>query len=344
MVATMVYAGAVIACDWGAAFLTGGYAGISENRYLVVALLLPLFLLAFGLHAIIPWRPWLEKGVAAAAGVFILACAFIPQPPSSEYLGDLDMIPVLKDVMKKNHITAGLITYWRANLFTFLSHGEVTLRAETADGNIVYLQDTLRWYGKGQPLGQGPRFRLVFPEYDTLSQRFGPPDQVLKLPGGDTVWIYSEARAITYNEFFDLLSNRWTDHGRTLNFKGSDLSTDLGKTVGDSRIAVPGDGDDNLTGGPNLQLQPGHYRVVYRYQYLAPPDPAHPATYDLCVHHPIADVFTHEAPLVYVNDQPQVFIDDFRVTEPGFNHEMRIHYHDSGTIRVDSLSVTSLGP
>jgi hypothetical protein len=49
-------------------------------------------------------------------------------------------------------------------------------------------------------------------------------------------------------------------------------------------------------------------------------------------------------PLVYLNDQPQVFVDDFRVTEGGFAHEMRISYHDSGQLRVDSLAVTSLGP
>jgi hypothetical protein len=246
--------------------------------------------------------------------------------------------------MKKNHITAGLITYWRANLLTFLSHGEVTMRSETGDGSIVALNDTMRWYGKGLPVGEGPRFRLVFPEDDGLSQRYGTPDQVLKLPEGDTVWIYSEEHAITYNEYFQQLSNRWSDHGRTMNFKASDLPSGLGKTEGGTRIAVAGDGDDCLTSGPNIQLQPGHYRAVYHYQYLAAPDPAHPATYDLLVHHPDADISAHEMPLAYVDNQPHVFVDDFTVTEPGLNHEMRVHYHNSGTLRVDALDVTSLGP
>jgi hypothetical protein len=343
VVATMVYAGAVIACDWGAAFLTGGYAGISENRYLVVALLLPLFLLAFGLHAVIPWRPWLEKGVAAAAGVFILVCTFTPPPPSGEYLDTLKLIPQLQDIMRKNHIQAGLITYWSANLFTFLSHGTVTLRAETADGSIVGLQDTMRWYGKGMPIGEAPRFRLVFPEYDTLRQKYGAPDQVITLPGGVPVWIYSEARAIVYNPYFDQLSNQLTDNGRTLNFPAAELPCALGQTEGSSRVAAPGAGDDFITLGPNIALQPGHYRAVYRYQYLAPPDPAHPATYDLLVHRPDGDVSLHAVPLAYVNAQPQVLVDDFTVTEPGLNHEMRIRYHDSGTLRVEALSVTSPG-
>jgi hypothetical protein len=344
VLAAMVYAGSAISCDWGATLLTGNYAGIGENRYLVVALLLPLFLLAFGLHAVIQWRPWLENGVAAAAGVFIAACAFIPQSPSADYLRDQDLIPALKDVMRKNHISAGLVTYWRSNLLTFLSHGDVTFRAETSDGVIVRLHDTMLWYGKGRPFAEHPRFRIIIPEDDdALSRRFGPPDRVLQVLG-ETVWIYSEEHAITYNEFFDQLSNRWSDGGRTMTFKATDLSSSLGKTKGASRLAVPGDGEDFLTWGPNLQLQPGHYRAVYHYQYLAPPDPAHPATYDLLVHHPAADIATHELPLPYVNNQPQVFVDDFTVTEPGLAHEMRIRYHNSGTLRLDALDVTSLGP
>jgi hypothetical protein len=344
VVATLVFAGSAIACDWSATFLTGGYAGISENRYLIVALLLPLFLLVFGLHAVLPWRPWVENVVAAAAGVFILACSFIPQPPSGDYLDTLKLIPVLRDVMEKNHISAGLITYWRANLFTFLSHGDVTLRAETADGTIVRLHDTLQWYGKGSTAGKEPRFRLVFPEYDTLSQRYGTPDRVLALPDGEPVWIYSEARAIRYNPYFDQLSNQWTDNGRTLSFPAAALSSALGKTAGSARFAVAGDGDDCLTSGPNIELQPGRYRAVYHYQYLAPPDPARPATYDLFVHHPEGDQSAHAIPLIYRNDQPQVLVDEFTVSEAGLAYEMRIHYHDSGTLRVDALDVTSLGP
>jgi hypothetical protein len=344
VVATLLFAGSAIACDWSATFLTGGYAGISENRYLIVALLLPLFLLVFGLHAVVPWRPWLESVVAAAAAVFIAACAFIPQPPSGAYLDTLKLIPVLRDVMAENHISAGLITYWRANLFTFLSHGEVTLRSETADGAIVRLHDTLRWYGADGPFEQAPRFRLVFPEYDTLSQRYGAPDRVITLPDGETAWVYSETRAIRYNSYFDQLSDQWTDNGRTLNFPAGALSSALGKTEGSSRIAAQGAGDDFLTSGPNIPLQPGHYRAVYRYQYLAPPDPAKPATYDLFVHHPEGDQSTHAIPLIYRNDQPQVLVDEFTVNEAGLAYEMRIHYHDSGTLRVDALDVTSLGP
>jgi hypothetical protein len=129
-----------------------------------------------------------------------------------------------------------------------------------------------------------------------------------------------------------------------MNFKATDLSSSLGKTKGAARLAAPGDGEDFLTRGPNLPLQPGHYRAVYHYQYLSPPDPAHPATYDLLVHHPAADIATRELPLPYQNNQPQVFVDEFTVTKPGLNYDMRITYHNSGTLRVDALDLTSLEP
>jgi hypothetical protein len=344
VLAAMVFSSCVVGCDWGATLLNGGYASMAENRYLAAALLTPLFLFAFGLHAVIAWRPWLERGVAAAAAVFIAVCAFIPQEPIGAYPGTLQLIPILQDVMKKNHITAGLITYWRANLITFLSQGTVTLRAETPDGDVVRSGGTMTWYGKGSPVEDAPHFRLIFPEYPSQTRlQFGPPDQVLTLPDGETIWIYSEAHSIIYNEYFELLSNRWTDHGHTLNFNAVDLPSHTGRTLGTSRIAAPGDSDDHLTYGPYLSLKPGHYRATYRYQYLAPPDPDHVAAYDLFVQHPNGESFL-TVPLAYVDNQPRILTDDFTVHQPGLLYEMRIRYHGSGAIRVDSLSVTVLGP
>jgi hypothetical protein len=317
---------------------------MGENRYLAVALLLPLFLLAFGLHAVIAWRPWLENGVATAAAIFIAMCAFIPQPPIGAYPATLELIPVLQDVMKKNHITAGLITYWRANLITFLSHGTVPLRAETADGKLARDGNTMTWYGKGMPIGGGPHFRLIFPEDPVqINRQFGPPDQVLTVLGGETLWIYSEAHSIIYDEYFDLLSNRWTDHGHTLSFNAVDLSSNIGRTEGTSRIAAPGDSDGHLTYGPYLSLKPGHYRATYRYQYLTPPDPGQVAVYDLFVQRVDGESF-HTLPLTYVNSRPQILTDEFTVSQPGLPYEMRIYYNGSGTIRVDSLSITVLEP
>jgi hypothetical protein len=102
---------------------------------------------------------------------------------------------------------------------------------------------------------------------------------------------------------------------------------------------------DFVTYGPYLALAPGQYRVTYRYQYLAPPKPEQAATYDVCSHADNQpDESTDSAPLPCPDTKPQVFTDTFTVTRSGWNYEMRIYYHGSGTLRVDSLAVTRLTP
>jgi hypothetical protein len=346
--ALMVFSSCAIACDYGAVILTGNYQGVQENRYFVVSLLLPLVALAFGLHAIINWRPWLEKLFASAIAVFIGACAFIPQPPSPDYLGTMDAIPFLRDVMKKNGITDGLISYWESNLYTFLSGGSVTLRSVTDDGVINHLFNSMSWYGQGRPPGDAPHFRLIVTPEDEMRTAFGPPDQVLSGPGQLVVWIYSDARSIRYDEAFGelFLSTNFIGDTRIWQVDAARLKTSVGQVAGTSLLATAGkSGEDFLTYGPYLELKPGQYRAVYHYQYLALPAPDRIPTYDLFVHTDGADDQSLDsAPLPGPNTRPQVFTDTFTVTRSKQTFEMRINFHGSGTLRVDSLGVTSLGP
>ena len=346
--ALMVFSSASIFCNWSAVILTGNYRGIVENRYLAVALSLPLVVLVFGLHAIINWRPWLEKLFAAGIAVFIAACAFIPQPPSDAYQGTMNAIPVLRDVMKKNHIAEGLISYWQSNLFTFLSGGSVTLRSVTNDGVINHLFNSMYWYGQGRPAADAPRFRLIVVPTDDMRAAFGPPDQVLEAPGRLVVWVYPEARSIRYDEFFGnlFLSTHFIGNDHTWQVNAAELPTRIGQAADASLLATEGkSGEDFLTYGPYLELKPGRYRAAYRYQYLAPPAPDRTATYDLFVHADGEDDRSLDpAPLPALDTKPQVFTDTFTVTRSRQTFEMRIYYHGSGTLRVDSLSVTRLGP
>jgi hypothetical protein len=47
--------------------------------------------------------------------------------------------------------------------------------------------------------------------------------------------------------------------------------------------------------------------------------------------------------LPFINTQPQTFSDEFTVTENGHQYEMRLFYHGSGSVKVDSLDVTYIG-
>jgi hypothetical protein len=317
----MAFCVATIPANWIAAIYSGDYQGITSNRYLTVALLAPMFLAVFGLHA------------------------FIPQEPTINYTNTMGDIPFLKAAMKTNHIHACLANYWNANITTFLSDGDVATRSLASDGSIYTWFNSLEWFGKGHPVEDLPHFRLIYiPDHD-FAQRFGPPDQLLHAPSGGEVWIYSEARSILYNEHFETLSNNFVNDGRTVRFSPSNLPGDLSRFQDHSRLAIEGqDNDSWLEYGPYLSLTPGRYRAAFSYTYLAPPAAGKFPTYDLLVHTGVREKSFHSTSLPSPNSGPQIFTDDFDVREPGHLYEMRIRYHGSGTIRVDSLDVTYVGP
>ena len=337
----LVFCSSAISANWIAVIFTGDYQGITANRYLTVALLVPLFLLVFGLHAIIHWRPWLEKLFVIGTSAFTGAVAFIPQTPSINYdTAEMD-IPFLETVMKDNHIQAGLADYWSANIITFLSHGAVPLRSLSNDGTIYRWFNSLEWFGKGHSSGDWPRFRMIYCPDPLDREAFGQPDQILQTPSKSEVWLYSDARSIRYSEYFDVLSTTLLDDGRTLRINASALPGEVGKIQDRSRIAVMGqDGEGWLDYGPYLSLVPARYRVTFRYTYLAPPVAGQFPVYDLLMHTGNHEQSFHSTALPCPNTGPQIFTDDFTVSERNHQYEMRIYYHGSGTLRVDSLDVT----
>lgn len=342
----LAFCSSAIFLDWFTTLSTGLYVGMYSNRYLAVALIIPMFLIVFALHAIILWRPWIEKLFATITAAFAISVSFIPQAPYPDYATLEADLPFLKNLMKEHHIQAGLADYWLANLCTFLSHGEVPLRPATGDGNIHRGFCSLEWFGKGHPITEAPHLRLIYLPDPLFGETFGPPDEIVYTPSHNPVWIYSEARSILYNEYFDVLSNKFLDNGRTLSINPSTLPSDTGTIQDHSRIAVDGhDRDGFLNGGPSLALKPAHYRVTFHYVYLVPPALDKFPTYDLLVHSPgVPDQELDSAPLPCPGIGPQAFSHDFTVSKPNQVFEMRIYYRSSGTLRFDSLNVTYTGP
>jgi hypothetical protein len=341
----VVFCTCAVFLNWLAVIFTGDYQGMPANRYLAVALLIPIFLLAFGLHAIIFWRPWLEKLFAVAIAAFTAVVAFIPQAPSLNYWITEQDIPFLKAEMKKNHIQDCLANYWSANIVTFLSHGDVPTRSLTNDGRIYRWFNTLSWFGKGSPVRDWPNFRLIYIPDHEYSNVFGQPDEIVYTPSHSEIWLYSEARSIRYSEFFDVLSNSLLDEGRTLRIDASALPSEVGKIQGRSRIVTMGqDSAGWLDYGPYLNLAPGRYRTTFDYACLTLPVADAPPTYDLLVHTGTHEQSFRSAVIPCSKIGPQSFTDDFIVDRPEHQYEMRIYYHGSGTLRIDSLKVTYLGP
>ncbi len=341
----MAFCSTAVFVDWAGAILTGDYQGTVDKRYLVVALVLPLFVIIFALHSVVLWRPWLEKILAVAVAAFAIAVAFIPQSPSGEYEDMKATIPFLKAVMKEHHIEAGFSDYWRSNLIGVLSQWTLQLPAVSGDGTINHWFNSLEWYGKGHPVREAPHFRLLYMPDPQIKTHFGEPDQIVYTSNQEAIWLYSDARSIRYNPFFGSISNTFLDDAHTVLIKASDLASETGKTQQNSRIAVAGqDNEGYLTRGPFISLAPAHYRVTFHYAYLAAPAADKLAVYDLLDRTGSAENASDATPLPYPGAGPQVFTHDVTVKQRGQTFEMRIYFRDSGTLRIDSLAVTYLGP
>ena len=341
----VAYCSSAVFLNWLATIVTGDYQDIPADRYVTVALLIPMFLAVFGFHAIVYWRPWLEKIFAVAISAFAVSVAFIPQDRSFNYCATIADIPFLESVEKQYHIDACLSDYWSANIVTFLSHGTVCPRSLTNDGRIYYWFNNLEWFGKGHPVEEWPHFRMIYEPDHGYSDKFGPPDQILYSPNHSEVWLYSDARSIRYNEYFDVLSNNLLDGGRTVRLYPADQQGDTGRILNHSKYVVEGQDQGGwLEFGPYLVLKPGHYRATFRYAYSAPLPEDNLPTYDLLVHTGTHEQSFDNTTLPCPNTDPQAFTDDFTVTEPGHKYEMRLYYHGSGSLRVDALDLTYKGP
>jgi hypothetical protein len=345
LIGGLTFVACAICSDWGAMVLRGVWERMYENRYVSEAMVLPFFLTAFLLHGAIRWPSRLvPSGTFAAAGL-IVAAAFLPQPISQSCADARLDIPFLRQVMKENHITAGLADYWKSNLYTDLSHQTVILRSTEWDGRVCKLFQDDAWYGKGEPYAQSPHFRIYWGPGPEVAQNpdYGPPDQVLTAPSGATVWIYSEARAIRYNPYFDILSNKLGENGSTMIFDVSKMLNGTGQVEGKSLVAREGRDKENfLIYGPFLRLQPGRYRVDYGYTYLTPPKKGQEAYYDLNGHDWLGEHISNGRVLPFNGTQHETLTDTFTNSVSDERYEIRIYYHGSGSLKIDSLTVTSL--
>jgi len=338
----MAYCSCCIFANWGAVIMTGDYVDIFANRYTTVALIIPFFLIVFGLHAIISWRPWLETIFAVAISVFVFSAAFFPQEPSGNYQGVMADIPVLKKIMKEHDIHACLGNYWCAAIVTFLSHNDVPVRALGSDATIYRSFNSMEWFGKGHPPSEWPHFRLIYGPLESCRTLFGKPDEIFKMPSGSEAWIYSDARSIRYNEVFDVLSNNLLDNGMTIRLQVAGLPGGP-KVDGNTRFAIDGDAETWLVYGPFLQLPPGRYCATYNYTISVPSVKGKEPTFDILESKGDDHKSRYEQPLPCWTKGTHAFKQDFTVAKAGNTYEMRLFYHGTGTIRVDSLDVTYYG-
>ena len=343
----VLFGACVIDCNWGAVILTGNFSGMLAARYVRLAMLLPIFLLLASINHLIPWSRGANRAAVAALSLAISACAlFLIPPPGKYYRETQELVPIIRTVMEKEHIEAGLADYWYANMIAFFSRDAIPLRAIRQDGSIYRWVNTSEWYAGDNSSNKPPEFRMILMDNlnpDKIRQRYGSPAQIIPtLPGMD-LWIYPEDKGIAYNPLFRTLSN-----GPSNEFlaDGCTLPTRTGQTEGDSRVARAGrDRAEFLTGSnPYAHPAAGRYRISIFYTYLSAPAPDKLAGYEV--------VFSAGATSQTLDQQRIPFIDNSRHE---FTREIDVpddrrgafqvctRYYGSGDVSIDSLKIIYLG-
>jgi hypothetical protein len=346
----LTYGTLLILVNWSGAILTGNFTGVDCYRYVMCALVSPWLLAIGSISEFIPWAHRATQILFVAVSLLTVTVALSPPQPSFYYREAQQVLPVLRSVMAREHIEAGLANYWYANCFTYLSGQTVPIREITEDGHMGRWINNLQWFaGDGTPPAP-PSFRFIAMYHlnsTAIGNRYGLPSRIIQLPGVREVWIYSPEDAIRYSPIFGDLGNRHTFASPTqFHVSGAALPFSTGQVENGAIIARAGrDRESYVTYGPYLHTQSGRYRVDFMYAYEIPPSPEKVAMFDCIVHPAKTEKTLDQAPLPFFDTSEKIFTREILVPvqNSGDSLETRILYRGSGDLRVDSLTITYLG-
>ncbi|HWB60557.1 MAG TPA: hypothetical protein VG733_13775, partial [Chthoniobacteraceae bacterium] len=345
--AMLVFSACVIDCNWGAVLLTGDFTDLFAARYVRMAMLLPAFhALAYVNHVI----RWSRAGTAATVAALSIAIGcfalFFRPIPSPSYRQTQMLLPVIRSIMEKEHIEAGLADYWYANPITFFSGGKASVRAVLADGSIFQWVNSTEWYAGEGPPHPPPEFRLILMANlnpDLIRQRYGDAKAV-HTPMGADLWIYPPEKSIKYNPIFWTLSNGPLNE---YSCSAGLLPSKTGQLEGRSRVARAGrDPAEILTWGPFPYLRPqaGRYRISISYTYFTAPNPDMPIGWEVTrLSKPSPQVLDH-APIAFIDTARHEFTREITIPDDKrLPLQVNTRYNNSGDFGIDSLKIIYLG-
>jgi len=352
----LLFVACLICCNWAATILAGDYYELKCSRFVRLPLLMPLFILAGWLHHRLQGRVGGWNGKATAAMALASCCGslfFLPQPCDA-YLQYGRVMPVMREIMQREHITAGLSNYWPANAIGFLSDDTVRLRAVKTDGRIWHWINNLAWFtgdgngkaGHGQPGGARPEFRLIYMEKlnpRLIRFQYGDPAQIIATVTGHDIWIYPPEKSITYNPYYEALSN---DPPEIYRVGGNSLFTIVGKRTPGGIVTLPGGAPGFLSFGPYVNLHAGRYRVAIHYTYLAPPAPGQPTRYDAVRWHASMGAYDTiaQGELPFIDTAPHDAELELHIADEGHTPvEVRTIHPGNGSVRIEGVRFVRVG-
>lgn len=347
--ALLLFSGLLILCNWSAAIGTGNYLDIGASRYVRISNLLPLFLALGCLHASVRWSD-------AGAFVVCLLCsaaaslaAFYPAPQPDQYYREAQhLVPILRSLMKTEKIDGGLADYWYANYLTFSSRDTVRMRSVNPDGTLYHWINNFTWFsgdGKTQPK---PVFGLILMDHldaARLRARYGEPDRIFRTSRRHVVWIYRGEKRIAYRDAIGELANiHCGADPNEYKIEAVALPSNTGRADGGGVVAEAGKNQPNyLIYGPYLRLPPGDYRVKISYEYLSAPEPGKGLLCDYVIWSSSKPNLIDHAEIPFADTNRHEFTREIHVSSKrNDTFETRAFYRGSGTVRIESLAITSL--
>ncbi|HWB60558.1 MAG TPA: hypothetical protein VG733_13780 [Chthoniobacteraceae bacterium] len=341
----LLFSACAIDSNWGAVLLTGDFDTYA-SRYIHLAVMLPVLSALGYLSHVVPWsRAACRAAIAALMfGVGCLSVFVVPQPGPT-WQRTQALIPVMRDLMEKNHIEAGLADYWTASPVALASRGSIPLRAALSDGSFYHWLNTTVWC-TGDQANPPPKFGMIHMfklDPEKVRQHYGSPDQVVPTSTGSDIWLYLGEHVISYNPVFGTLSNGPLNEIVT---DGSLLPSFTGKPEGHSRVARAGrDPGSFLVYGPYPYLSPvpGRYRVTILHSYPAAPRPSKLAFYDFTYDTGRESRALDQARIPFIDNAQHEFTREVTVPEGRGQIQVRVQYFGSGDMSIDSLKIEYLG-
>ena len=342
----LVFIAFMVSSSWAAAFLTGHFSELGSTRYLLPALLTPLFAALGALHDRVITSEARARFFTAACVVIAVDQSLLSRPaPGSFLTGARELASFLAPVMRQEGIEAGLSDYWWAHPITYLSNEKVPMRAITQDGVMLHWTNNREVF-TGEIARRAPRFRLILMERldaRLIRERFGRPDRILNSPSGHAVWLYSKEHAIVYHPEHDHLGNDVTDgsSGR-ISLPASALPSTTGTKTGDAVVAVAGrDEPGYLVYGPYKELTAGEYQISLEYQLSGAPRQGPGLLYEAVLWNGSAAKVLDHAEMAGTSAKPRAFVRRIVFPDaPGATLEVRVYYQGVGTAEVHWLDVS----
>jgi hypothetical protein len=316
-------------------------SGVSLSRYLLPALLIPLFfgwpfLLASSKRFVKAWdHSGGQIGVILILIVLLFLFGNLSQITQLSKLSDFypDNVRCLDSYAARKHIHNGIAQYWRARPITMLSKKNLLIVQAKPNLYPMHWINNLNMYNN--------LFEFIITDTD-MKDAWRINAQRVRAKFGNPASSNScnDFNVLVYNRPEDTAFQRQFHQLFNFSFDAVQLSSETGRIIGSGRIADPGSSAKGcLAKSPDLNLWIGDYQ--FEIAYFASPNNGSPVgTWDVVLHTPENEQIILKKGKIEL-DGEGVISGVASIRQSG-RTEIRTFYQGRGVLRIDALRIRRL--